>query len=158
MNTIASTDFQEQDFARTFGNALRQFLEAKGIRQIDAARLLGLKDKHGKPNKARLNTYCHDSRSGKRPKPNAEILYLACTKLLGFYFDFNGYRISAATLNGNRARPSEKPPEQLTLRFNRQFNLTDKKGSVTEEGAFTVRVKRPPGRIELSVSLKAGTV
>ena len=39
--------------------------------------------------------------------------------------------------------------------FNCRFNLTDKKGAVTELGAFAVRVKRPSGRIELSFSLKA---
>ena len=148
MANIADAGSQP-DFARALGNALNQFLEGKGIRQSDAARTFGLEDKRGKPNKARLNSYCHDSRTGKRPKPDAEILYLACTKLPGFYFDYKGYRISAATLNGSGPKRSEKPLEQLTLHFDRQFNLTEQAGTVT------VKVKRPPGRIELSVSLEA---
>jgi hypothetical protein len=148
MVAIVDADPQK-DFARAFGDALYGFLTQKGIKQNDAAKLFGLEDKHGKPNKARLNTYCHDSPSGKRPRPDAEILYLACTKLPGFYFDYKGHRISAATLNGHGARRSGEPAEQLTLNFDRQFNLTD------EQGTVTVRVKRPPGRIEVSLSLKA---
>jgi hypothetical protein len=143
MPDIVDAD-SRQDFARAFGDALNQFLEHRGIRQSDAAKLLGLEN-----GKARLNTYCHDSRKGKRPKPNAEILYLACAKLPGFSFDYKGYRISAATLNGQGAKRSEKTTEQLTLNFDRQFNLTEQAGSVR------VTVKRPPGRIELSVSLDA---
>lgn len=143
MPDIVDADSQ-QDFARAFGDALNRFLEHKGIRQSDAAKLFGLKN-----GKARLNTYCHDSRKGRRPKPDAEILYLACAKLPGFYFDYKGYRISAATLNGKGANRPEQPAEQLTLNFDRQFNLTEQAGSVR------VTVKRPPGRIELSVSLDA---
>lgn len=152
MANVADID-SRKDFARAFGDRLNAYLQENGIQQIEAAKLLGLEDKHGKPNKARLNTYCHDSPSGKRPTPDAEILYLACSKLPGFSFEYRGYRISAATLNG--AKPS-KQAEQLSLEFERQFNLTDKKGAVTELGAFAVRVKRPSGRIELSLSLKAG--
>jgi len=148
MADIAAPDPQH-DFARAFGDALNQFLHARGIRKIDAARLFGLEDKNGNPKKARLSTYCHDSPTGKRPKPDAEILYLACTKLPGFYFDYRGYRISAATLNGHRAKRRQKPTEQLTLHFDRQFSLTEEAGNVR------VKVKRPPGRIELSVSLDA---
>ena len=134
----------QQDFARAFGDALNQFLADTGIRQSDAAKAFGLEN-----GRARLNTYCRDSRKGKRPKPDAEILYLACTKLPGFYFDYKGYRISATTLNGKGTKQSQKPAEQLTLNFARQFNLTEQAGSVT------VRVKRPFGRIELSISLDA---
>jgi len=148
MTSVADSD-SRMDFARAFGDGLRQFLSANGIQQIEAARLLGIRDKHGNPNKARLNTYCHDSPAGKRPVPNAEILYLACTKLPGFHFDFRGQRISASTLNGNRGKRSERTAEQLTLHFDRQFNLTDDAGTVT------VRVRRPPGHIELAFSLKA---
>ena len=137
------------DFARAFGDGLKRYLDVNGIQQVDAAKLLGITDKHGKPNKARLNTYCHDSRAGKRPVPDAEILYLACTKLPGFHFDFRGQRISAAALNGLGAEKRERAAQQLTFHFNRQFNLTDHVGTVT------VRVRRPPGRIELAVSLKA---
>jgi hypothetical protein len=74
---------------------------------------------------------------------------LACAKLPGFKFEYNDYRINAETLNGNGTKPSEKPVEQLTFEFQRQFNLTDKQGTVA------VRVSRPQGRIEVSLSLEA---
>jgi transcriptional regulator with XRE-family HTH domain len=139
-------------FAIAFGNALRNFLNDKSLTQVEAAARLGLRDKKtGKPNKSRLNSYLSDS----PPAPGAEVLYLACTKLEGFNFSYNGYRINAETVGGNGSRPTQKAAEQLPLEFNRQFNLTDKKGAVTEKGAFIVKVRRPPGRIELSVSLKA---
>jgi transcriptional regulator with XRE-family HTH domain len=131
-----------KDFARTFGDALNDFLEHQGIRQTDAAKQLGI-------TKARLNTYCHDSRAGKRAKPDAEILYLACTKLVGFNFEYNGFRISAETLNGRKRAPAATDAEQLTLRFDRQFNLTD------EQGTVKVHIRRPPGGIAVSVSLQA---
>jgi hypothetical protein len=112
------------------------------MQQVDVAKLLGI-------TKARLNTYCHDSRKGKRRKPNGEILYLACTKLFGFYLDFGGQRISASTFTGDGTKQREKFAKQLTFKFDRQFNLTG------DAGAVTVKVKRPPGRIEFAVSLKA---
>ena len=130
------------DFARAFGDALFGFLEAKGISQREAADQLGL-DKGGK---SRINTYCHDSPKGKRPKPSAEVLYLACV-ILGFSFEYKGYRISAATLNGG-PKAAAKESEQLPLGFEGQFDLTDDKGTVS------VRVKQPPGRIEVSLSLE----
>jgi hypothetical protein len=142
MDTIAEPD-SRQDFARAFGNALNRFLEDKGIRKTDAAKLFGLEN-----GKSRIGSYCHDSPSGKRVKPDAEILYLACTKLTGFYFDYNGYRISAEVLE-RKGKSQVKKPEQLTLHFDRQFNLTEQAGIVK------VKIKRPQGRIELSVSLNA---
>lgn len=139
-------------FARAFGKALKGFLDSKGMTQVDAVKLLGLKDKKsGKPSKSRLNTYLTDS----PPMPDAQVLYLACTKLEGFNFEHNGYRINAETLGRKGTGQPEKPTEQLAFRFNRQFNLTDKKGAVTELGAVAVTVKRPSGRVELSFSLKA---
>lgn len=129
------------DFARAFGDALSQFLKNKGIKQSDAARTLGT-------GKARLNTYCHDSPRGTRPRPDAEILYLVCTKL-GFNFKYKGYAIGAANLSGNGHQRAENVTQQFTLQFDRQFNLTDQQGSVT------VKVKRPPESIELLLSLKA---
>jgi transcriptional regulator with XRE-family HTH domain len=151
MATIANGD-SGNGFARAFGSALREFLNKEGITQVDVATRLGLKDKKtGKPSKSRLNTYLSDS----PPTPRAEVLYLACTKLDGFRFSYNGYRINAETVAGNGSSPPEKPAQQLPLQFNRQFNLTDKKGIITEKGAFVVKVKRPSGRIEFSVSLKA---
>ena len=84
-------------FARAFGNALRSFLNEKGLTQVDAAARLGLRDKKtGKPSKSRLNSYLGDS----PPVPGAEVLYLACTKLDGFKFSYNGYRINAETVGG----------------------------------------------------------
>ncbi|HEV2491918.1 MAG TPA: helix-turn-helix transcriptional regulator [Terriglobia bacterium] len=136
-----------QDFARAFGDALRNFLQEKGITQSDAARRLGFE---GKTGKARLSTYCHDSPKGKRPKPNAEVLYLVCTRL-SFEFEYNGYRISAATFNGTPLKQTEKPAEQLPLEFDGQFDLTDQRGTVS------VSFKRPLGRVEVWVSLKAAS-
>ena len=136
-------NLDSQDFARAFGSALTQFLKDKGITQTDAAKELGL----GAEGKARLNTYCHDSPKGTRPKPNAEILYLLCAKL-GFSFKYRGYRVSAATLNGSGLKSAEAQGEQLQIEFDGQFNLTDKKGTVS------ISVKRPPGRIEVALSLR----
>jgi len=135
------------DFARAFGDALCLFLQERRITQAEAARRLGLAKEKGK---ARLNTYCHDSRKGKRAKPDAEILYLVCAEL-GFAFEYKGYKISAATLNGNGAKPKEKPVEQLQIEFDGQFNLTDQTGIVS------INVKRPPGRIEVALSLKGAS-
>jgi hypothetical protein len=150
MAAIANTDSQ-QDFARAFGDALSQFLARNGISQSEAARQFGIETSEEGKRKggARISSYCRDSKQGKRPKPDAEILYLACTKFPGFSFVYKNYRISAETLNGNGAKPSEKAAEQLTLGFERQFNLTDKQGTVA------VRVSRPQGRIEVSLSLEA---
>lgn len=135
---------ESQDFARAFGDALVKFLREKGLTQSDASKRLGL----GKSGKARLNTYCHDSPKGKRPKPDAEVLYRVCAEL-GFEFDYKGYKITAETLNGNRSTQTEKPAEQLPLEFSGQFDLTGKKGTVS------VSLKRPLGRVELSVYLRA---
>lgn len=134
------------DFARAFGDALQRFLQDKGISQTDAAKLLGLK---GRAGRARLSTYCHDSRRGTRAKPTAQILYLACTGL-GFKFEYNGYTITAAALEGARktAPPDNK---QIPLDFHGQFDLPDNKGSVS----FSFR--RPPGRVEMSVALRAAS-
>jgi transcriptional regulator with XRE-family HTH domain len=138
---MEDTTIGSPDFARAFGDALGKFLKANGISQIAAANQLGL-------GKARLNTYFHDSRKGKRPEPSAEVLYLVCAGL-GFEFDYRGYRIGAATLNGHGLKPAVKQPGQLEFEYDRQFHLTDQRGTVS------VSVKRPPGRVEVSVSLKA---
>jgi transcriptional regulator with XRE-family HTH domain len=138
-------------FARAFGKALRNFLDSTGMTQVETVKLLGLKDKKsGKPSKSRLNTYLTDS----PPMPDAQVLYLACTKLKGFNFEHNGHRMNFQAIRRKGQPLGEKPPEQMVFGFNRQFNLTDKKGAVTEKGAFAVRMKRPSGRIELSISLK----
>ncbi len=150
MPRIADDD-SLKDFARAFGNALCRFLDDNHISKSEAARQLGIETSEEGKRKgaARISSYCRDSRDGKRTKPDAEILYLACTKLPGFKFEYNGFRINAETLNGNGAKPSEKPVEQLTFEFERQFNLTRRQGTVA------VKVKRPLGRIEVSLSLQA---
>src|SRR5579864_1411484 len=129
-------------FARAFGEALSRFLEGKSMSLTDAAREIGL----GQEGKARISAYCHDSLKGTRPKPNAELLYLLCSKL-GFGFEYQGYKITAETLNGAHPKPAEKAVEQLRIVFESQFNLTDRKGSVS------IDVKRPPGRIEARLFL-----
>ena len=141
------TNSGSQDFARTFGDALFRYLEARGMGQSGAADLLGLHDGDGRPRRSRINNYFHDSK-GRRPKASAHLLYLACVKLPGFYFDYAGYRLRAVKLGEKRR---EQSGEQMAFSFHRQFNLSGKAGRVN------VRVKRPPGRIELSVSLGAAT-
>jgi hypothetical protein len=150
MADIADPDSQ-QDFAKAIGDALSQFLEAKGWGQSQAAGLHELQDENGKARRSRLNSYFHDGtkgkQKGKRTEVSSQILFLACTKL-GFYFDYGGYRLRAVRL-GEKQR--EKAGAQMSFSFQRQFNLTDKAGRVN------VKVKRPPGRIELSVSIGAVT-
>jgi hypothetical protein len=150
MATVVNPD-PSKDFARAFGDALNDFLRQTRIGQSEAARLLGIEASEGQKRKggARIYSYCHDSKDGKRTKPNAEILFLACTKLPGFSFVYNGHKINAETLNGNGSKPANQPAEQLTFEFERQFNL------ITRQGTVEVKVSRPPGRIEVSLSLKA---
>jgi hypothetical protein len=142
-----ATNNDSTDFGRVFGSALTQFLKDAEITQTEAVRRLGLELNQGK---ARLNTYCRGRRDGSWPTPDAKILYLLCTKL-GFAFKYNGYTISAASLNGNGAKPIEKPVEQLDIQFSGQFDLTDQ----TATGA--INVKRPSGRIEVAISLKGAS-
>jgi len=142
----------KEDFARAFGKALRNYLDSTGVSQVDVVKSLGLKgEKSGKLSKQRLNRYLKDS----PPVPDARVLYLAFTKLDGFKFEHNGYRMRVESVRRKGEPLPEKPAEQMTLRLNRQLKLTDKGGAVTEVGAFALMVKRPPGRIEFSVSLKA---
>ena len=136
------SDSQFSDFARAFGDALCAFLLANGMTQADAARKLGLPEGKGK---ARLSTYCHDSTKGRRTKPDAEILYRVCANL-GFSFEYEGYKISAAMLNGNSGSVAAKQTEQLQIEFEGQINLTD------QTGAVSVKIKRPPRRIEVTIS------
>lgn len=150
MATVGNPD-PPKDFAHAFGDALSEFLAQNNLGQSEVARLMGIESSNRGKRKggARIYSYCRDSKDGSRPKPDGEILYLACTKLPGFSFVYNGYRINAETLNGNGSKPSQQPAEQLTLRFERQFNLTSRQGTVE------VKVSRPPGRVEVSLSLKA---
>lgn len=149
MTTIVQPGGIPQDFARAFGDKLNQHLRDRGIGPTAAATVLGLKDKNGKPNRALVDSYCHDKKDGTRPRPNAEMLYLACTKLEGFVFDYMGYRISAVVLKDARRKRRGRAPMQREFKFVRQFKLTD------DSGGVNVRVKRPADRIEVSVSLNA---
>lgn len=143
---MAEGSRESEDFARAFGNALEKFLREREITQTQASERLGL----GKYGNARLSAYCHDSPKGKRPSPDAEILYRVCTEL-GFEFDYKGYRITAESLNGSRPESIGKAAEQLRLEFSGQFNLTD------QEGTVSVTFNRPPRRVDLSVRLKAAS-
>jgi hypothetical protein len=129
-------DFDSQGFTRAFADALWQYLQGR-MQQNEAAKLLGLSP-------TRLNNYFHDLPDGTRKEPMASVLHLACTKLPGFSFDYGGYRLRAIKLGEKR---QEKATEQMTFRFYRQITA----------GRVNVRVKRPPGRIELSFSLGATT-
>ena len=135
----------QQEFARAFGDALKRFLDGK-MGQSEAAKLLGLVDANGKPRRSRLNSYFHDSADGGRTEARALILFLACTKLPGFYFDYAGYRLKAVRLHGKRR---EQTSEQLALNFYRKYELA------AEAGKIDIKVRRPAGRIEVSVSLDA---
>jgi transcriptional regulator with XRE-family HTH domain len=130
------------DFARAFGDDLKRFLDKQGITYAKAAGRLGI-------TKAALSTYWSDDKDGKRRKARVELLYRACVEL-GFEFEYRGHRIAAKPLG--RSKPSQKSPaEQLLLDFSRQFKLTE------DDGLVSVRLERHPGRVELSVSLKAAS-
>ena len=142
------------NFAREFGDALAKWLADNDISQAEAARRMGLEvgveqRKKGRA-KSRINSYCKPSRNGQNRSPDAQILCLACVRL-GFKFRYNGHLISAQSFEAGE--PTLQPlSQQLTFEFDRQFKLTNKQGTVS------VTVKRPPGRIDLSVSLAAGSV
>ena len=135
-------NLSSDDFARVFGDSLKAFLDAEGITYTSAAVRLGVE-------RATLYTYWTDDKSGKRKKPRVELLFLACTEL-GFEFEYNGNRITATALGTPKAVRMPKE-EQLHLDFSRKFNLTD------DDGVVSVQLKRHPGRVEFSVSLKAAS-
>lgn len=132
------------EFARVFGEELSRFLDGRNMSLADAARKIGL----GPEGKARISAYCHESSKGKRPKPNAELLYLLCSKL-GFGFEYQGYKVTAEAMNGARPKLSAEPIDQLRIAFDGQLNLT------SQEGQFSMDIKRPPGRIEVSLALSS---
>jgi hypothetical protein len=132
------------EFARVFGEELSRFLDSKRMSLAEAAREIGL----GPEGKARISAYCHESPKGTRPKPNAELLYLLCSKL-GFGFEYQGYKVTAEAMNGGRPKPPAEPIEQLRIAFDGQLNL------MSREGQFSVDIKRPPGRIEVSLVLNS---
>jgi transcriptional regulator with XRE-family HTH domain len=131
-----------EDFARAFGDALRAFLDEKGITYTDASARLGVQ-------KQTLSTYWSDDGKGKRKKARAELLFRACIEF-GFEFEYNGHRIAADTLMKPRKGAAARS-EQLSFDFSRQFKLTE------DSGLVYVRLKRHPGEVEFSVSLKAAS-
>jgi hypothetical protein len=140
---VANNDSQ-QEFARALGDALLRFLDSKAMGQAEAARLLGLKNDDGKARRSTLNSYLHDSPNGMRTEASAQVLYLACARL-GFHLDYAGYRLKAVKLSAR----DRKSVGQLAFNFHRRFDLVGKAGNLN------VKVKKPNGRIELSISLDA---
>ena len=127
-----------QDFRLAFRNALQKFLIDKGLTQAGLARDLGI-------TKQRLNAYFREENPAR---PEIEVLYFLCVKL-GFSFEYRGYTISAATLEGIPVPAPATVEQQIPIDFDGQFKLTN------EAGELSVTVKRPAGRIELSFSLDA---
>ena len=132
------------NFARSFGDALRRFLDKNQITVTEAASRLGM-------NKQTLSSYWTDNSDGKRPSARAELLFLACAKL-GFVFELDGWCVSATSSESSVATSpsSHGRGEQLRLPFAQEFTLTDEKGSVSVS-----LKKRPAGEIQLWVKLKA---
>jgi hypothetical protein len=133
-------DSMADEFSDLFGSALEAFFQTEGIPESEAARRMVME-------RATLNTYTTGAKDkGKekreRRKPPAELLVRACVEF-GFQFEFQDY-IIAARKKGKRV-PIEET--QLHLQFTRQIDLA-------ENGAITVGLKKPPGKIELSVSLR----
>jgi transcriptional regulator with XRE-family HTH domain len=130
-----------QAFARAFGDALLRHLEQNRKTQATAAQEIGI-------DRARLNTYVRDARNGKRAVPSAEVLYMVCNRL-GFEFEYMGCKISSSALESSRSKHAEESWEQLTFDFSRQFELTGNGGHVS------ISVRRPVGKVEVSVALNA---
>jgi len=136
-------------FGMAFGEQLERFLRDK-VSLAEAVRKLGVPEQN-------LNHYLHDKevivkdkkqkerKVKKRTEPKLGMVYLICTRL-GFTFEHDGYRIRAERLDGTPVPIVES--QQLSL-FKRKFKLTE------DNGDLRVDFSRPPGRITLSVSLKA---
>ena len=129
-------------FSDQLGSSLASFIKNKGLSEEEAAGMLGLSGR------GTLNTYTHgakgnDSETAKRRKIPAEVLARACVN--GFQFEFDGYVI-VATKDGEVVLTEER---QLHLEFTRELDLGENSGTVA------LGFKKPPGRIALTVSLKA---
>ena len=124
----------EPTFSDRLGIALSNFLKTHDISEAEAARTFGMP-------RATLNSYTTGI-NGERKKIPAEVFVRAC--LLGFEFEFGGHLV-AATKDGQRVRAEEK---QLHLEFTREVDLGENGGTVA------VGLKKPPGRIALTVSLR----
>ena len=131
-----------EHFARAFGDALRAFLDNKGISYTEASTRLGVR-------KQTLSTYWTDDAAGKRKKARAELMFRACIEL-GFDFEYKGHRITAGMLE-KPVRNGEAKTEQINLELSRQFKLTE------DHGRVSVRLTRDPQHFEFSVSLKAAS-
>jgi hypothetical protein len=121
-------------FSDKLGVALSNFFKLHDITEAKASRSFGMP-------RATLNTYTAGVNGGRKKVP-AEVLVKAC--LLGFEFEFDGYLI-VATKDGQRVRAEEK---QLHLEFTREVDLGENGRTVA------VGLKKPPGRIALTVSLR----
>jgi hypothetical protein len=128
-------DLDSQDFIRALGDTLWRYLEGR-MKQNEAAKFLGLSP-------TRLNNYFHDLPDGTRKEPLASVLYLACTRLPGFYFEYGGFRLRATKLG----RKDRSVDAQLAFAFQREIKA----------GQVKVKLKKPAGHIELSVLLAATT-
>jgi len=129
-------------FSDQLGSSLASFIKSKGLSEEGAAGMLGLSGR------GTLNTYTHgakgnDGETAKRRKIPAEVLARACVN--GFQFEFDGHVI-VATKEGEGVMTEER---QLHLEFTRELDLAANGGTVA------LGFKKPPGRIALTVSLKA---
>jgi hypothetical protein len=122
-----------QDFTDRLGGALNQFLKDRGLSESEASREMQF-------DRGALNTYTAGV-NGRRRRPPAELLARAC--LLGFEFEFEGYLI-VALKDGQRIVLEDR---QLHLEFTREFDLANNGDTVSG-------LKRPPGKVELTVSLR----
>lgn len=123
------------NFTDLFGDAFDAFLKTRGLSESDVATRIDMA-------RGTLNTYTSGV-NGDRRRPPAELLAKACV-LFGFEFEYEGH-IIAARKKGKRVSLEEK---QLHLQFTRQIDLA-------ENGAITVGLNKPPGKIEIAFSLKA---
>jgi hypothetical protein len=134
---------EEDDFARKIGDSFDVFLQDNGLSRNVAAERMRL-------NRGTVNTYCCDKKKdGKRVLASAEFFIKACLEL-GFVFEYQGRKVGELRDHSqNGAIPAGPSGGQLSLPFARSFDLAD------EQGTVSVTVRRPPGRVEVSVSLKA---
>jgi hypothetical protein len=128
-------DMSSDVFADLLGSALIDFFKTTDFSESDAASRM-------KMGRGTLNTYTSGV-NGERRRPPAELLAKACVQL-GFEFEYEGYVIAAR--KKGKARVAQES-QQLHLEFKRLIDLA-------QNGAITVGLRKPPGKIELSVSLK----
>ena len=133
--------YGDEAFTENFSQALADFLKDQGMSEAAASRGMEME-------RATLNTYTKgapgkDGEKRRKCRPTAELLARAC--ILGFAFEFEGHVI-VALKDGQRIAAEER---QLHLEFTREFDLANN-GETVAQG-----LKKAPGRVELTVSLKA---